>query len=75
MHFSGTGMLKNSKNQYTNSKHWDNPESRRYLINIDSLSTHQLFTDCLIVGSGIAGLCAALQAASNCNVMLVCKKK
>ncbi len=29
-------------------------EPRRYLVNIDSISTHQLFTDCLVIGAGIA---------------------
>ena len=48
-------------------------EFRRYLVDIDSISTSQLFTDCLIIGSGIAGLRAAIEAAQNCNVILVCK--
>ena len=48
-------------------------EFRRYLVNIDSISTHQLFTDCLIIGSGIAGLRAAIEAADRCNVIIVCK--
>ncbi len=47
--------------------------SRRYLVNIDAMATHQLFTDCLVVGAGIAGLRAAIEAARNCNVILVCK--
>ncbi len=46
---------------------------RRYLVDIDSISTHQLFTDCLVIGSGIAGLRAAIEAAANCNVTIVCK--
>ena len=46
---------------------------RRYLTNIDSASAQQLFTDCLVIGSGIAGLRAAIEAAENCNVTLVCK--
>ncbi|MBN1804867.1 MAG: L-aspartate oxidase [Sedimentisphaerales bacterium] len=46
---------------------------RRYLVNIDSISTHQLFTDCLVVGAGIAGLRAAIEAAEHCNVIVVCK--
>ena len=49
------------------------PEFRRYLINIDSTSTHQLFTDCLVIGAGIAGLSAAIEAAEHRNVILVCK--
>jgi L-aspartate oxidase len=48
-------------------------ESRRYLVNIDSISTHQLFTDCLVIGAGIAGLRAAIEAAEHCNVIIVCK--
>jgi len=49
------------------------PESRRYLVNIDSRGTHQLFTDCLVVGAGIAGLRAAIEAGQHCSVILVCK--
>jgi len=48
-------------------------EPRRYLVNIDSISTHQLFTDCLVIGAGIAGLRAAIEAAEHCNVIVVCK--
>ncbi len=49
------------------------PDFRRYLVNIDSISTHQLFTDCLVIGAGIAGLRAAIEAAKHCNVIIVCK--
>ena len=38
-------------------------EFRRYLVDIDSISASQLFTDCLVIGTGIAGLRAALEAA------------
>ncbi|MBN2183091.1 MAG: L-aspartate oxidase [Sedimentisphaerales bacterium] len=48
-------------------------EPRRYLINIDSVSAQQLFTDCLVVGAGIAGLRAAIEAAEQCKVTIVCK--
>jgi len=48
-------------------------EPRRYLVNIDSISTHQLFTDCLVIGAGIAGFRAAIEAAERCNVIIVCK--
>lgn len=48
-------------------------EFRRYLVNVDSISVHQLFTDCLVVGAGIAGLRAALEAAERRNVIIVCK--
>lgn len=46
---------------------------RRYLVEIDTASTHQLFTDCLVIGAGIAGLRAAIEASENCNVIVVCK--
>ena len=48
-------------------------ENRRYLVPVDTASTQQLFTDCLVIGAGIAGLRAALEAAQHCNVTLVCK--
>ena len=48
-------------------------EFRRYLVNVDTISTHQLFTDCLIIGAGIAGLRAAIEAAEHCNVIIICK--
>jgi len=46
---------------------------RRYLVDIDSISTNQLFADCVVVGSGIAGLRAAIEAADHRNVVVVCK--
>ncbi|MHC4418046.1 MAG: L-aspartate oxidase [Planctomycetota bacterium] len=49
------------------------PEFRRYLVNVDSISTHQFFTDCLVIGAGIAGLRAAIEAAERRNVIIVCK--
>ncbi len=48
-------------------------EPRRYLVDIDSISTNQLFTECLVVGAGIAGLRAAMEAAKSRNVIIVCK--
>jgi len=51
----------------------EEPESRRYLIDVDSASTPQLFCDCLVIGSGIAGLRAAIEASEKCRVILVCK--
>jgi L-aspartate oxidase len=48
-------------------------EFRRYLVNVDSISAHQLFTDCLVIGSGIAGLRAALEVAERRGVIIVCK--
>lgn len=46
---------------------------RRYLVPVNTTSTQQLFTDCLVIGAGIAGLRAALEAAEHCSVTLVCK--
>ena len=48
-------------------------EFGRYLVNIDSFATHQLFTDCVVVGAGIAGLRAAIEAARHLNIIVVCK--
>jgi L-aspartate oxidase len=48
-------------------------ELRRYLVSIDTVSTQQLFTDCLVIGAGVAGLRAAIAAAEHCNVTIVCK--
>ncbi len=50
-------------------------QSRRYLVEVDTGSTQQIFTDCLVVGAGIAGLRAAIEAAENCKVIIVCKGK
>jgi len=50
-------------------------ELRRYLVPINTAATQQLFTDCLVIGSGVAGLRAAIEAAAGgCEVVLVCKK-
>jgi len=46
---------------------------RRYMVNIDSDSTPQISTDCLVIGAGIAGLRAAIEAAENSRVLLLCK--
>ena len=46
---------------------------RRYLVDIDTVGTGQLFADVLVIGTGIAGLRAAIKAAQSCNVILVCK--
>ena len=52
----------------------DKLEFRRYLVDIDSISSSQLFTDCLVIGAGIAGLRAALETAEHRNVIVVCKR-
>ncbi len=49
------------------------PEFRRYLVPINTLSTPQFFTDCLVIGSGVAGLRAAIEASAAGSVTLVCK--
>jgi L-aspartate oxidase len=51
------------------------PDLRRYLVPVNTAATQQLFTDCLIIGSGVAGMRVAIEAAAGgCEVMLVCKK-
>jgi len=42
-------------------------------VNIDSVSTNQLFSDCLVIGAGVAGLRAAIEAAERLKVIVVCK--
>ena len=59
-------MTQSAENHAADRYGHDHPDFRRYLVNIDSISTHQLFTDCLVIGSGIAGLRAALEAAEQC---------
>jgi L-aspartate oxidase len=65
-------------NQSSHKQEDISSEPRRYLVNIDSISMNQLFTDCLVIGAGIAGLRAAIEAAEaksgrGCNVIIVCK--
>lgn len=54
------------------NKHID---SRRYLISFNSHKLPHVFTDVLIVGSGIAGLSAAIEAAKTRSVLVVTKDK
>ena len=46
---------------------------RRYLTNFEVHRVPNLFTDVLVVGSGVAGLQAALEASSHADVLVVTK--
>lgn len=48
-------------------------DSRRYLIPFRSALLPQIFTDVLVIGSGVAGLRAALAAAEHSDVILLAK--
>ncbi len=48
-------------------------EPRRYLVSFDTHHLPHLFTDVLVVGSGVAGLRAAVEAARVGSVLLVTK--
>jgi L-aspartate oxidase len=48
-------------------------EPRRYLVSFDTHHLPHLFTDVLVVGSGVAGLRAAMEAARMGSVLLVTK--
>ena len=48
-------------------------EERQYLIEFGIESLPHMFTDVLVIGSGVAGLSAALQAAKHASVTLVSK--
>jgi len=50
-----------------------NFDSRRYLIPFRSALLPQIFTDVLVIGSGVAGLRAALAAAEHSDVILLAK--
>lgn len=49
-------------------------DTRRYLSDFDSTRTGNILTDVLVVGSGVAGSRAALEAASHGLVILITKK-
>lgn len=46
---------------------------RRYLTNFDVHRLPHLFTDVLVIGTGVAGMRAALAAAETANVLLITK--
>ncbi|NDG63566.1 MAG: FAD-dependent oxidoreductase, partial [Planctomycetes bacterium] len=48
-------------------------DERRYLIPFRSQLLPQLFTDTLIIGGGVAGMRAALEAAVHGNVFVLAK--
>jgi len=48
-------------------------ESRRYLVSFDTSSAPHIFTDVLVIGSGVAGLRAAIAAANYGEVLVVTK--
>lgn len=48
--------------------------NRRYLAAFDSTTLPQMFTDCLVIGTGIAGLRAAIEAAKFGRVVALAKR-
>ncbi len=48
-------------------------DTRRYLTNFDSTRTGHILTDVLVIGSGVAGARAAIEAARFGTVTLLCK--
>ncbi len=48
-------------------------ENRRYLTSFDSSQVPQVFCDVLVIGSGVAGLSAALSAVDGADVLLIAK--
>jgi len=51
----------------------DHFAERRYLINFDSQRLGQVFTDVLVIGAGVAGLRAAVEAGRHANVVVITK--
>ena len=50
-------------------------ETRRYLARMDTRTLGHLYTDCLIIGGGVAGLRAAIEAAEAGPVLVLVKSK
>ena len=50
-------------------------EPKKYLVSFDSHTASHVFTDVLVIGSGVAGLSAAIQAANHGSVLVVTKDK
>jgi len=48
-------------------------DTRRYLTRFDVRRMPNLFTDVCVIGSGVAGLRAAIEAARDCSVLLITK--
>lgn len=46
---------------------------RRYLTNFEPHRLPHLFTDVLVIGAGVAGLRAAIEAAQSADVLVLCK--
>jgi len=47
--------------------------ARRYLVEVDTHKLPHIFTDCLVIGGGVGGLRAAVEAAAGGDVLLVTK--
>ncbi|MBT3880773.1 MAG: L-aspartate oxidase [Candidatus Scalindua sp.] len=48
---------------------------KRYLVSFNSKTLQHIFTDTLIIGSGVAGLSSAIHAAKGGSVLIVTKSK
>jgi len=47
--------------------------TRRYIVRFDAGELPRIRTECLVIGSGVAGLRAAIEAAGETDVMVICK--